>query len=413
MNGMLSPYRVLDLTDEKGQFCGKLLGDLGADVIKIEKPGGDLSRNIGPFYHDEPHMEKSLHWFAFNTSKRGITLAIETSDGQEIFKRLAATADFIIESFPPGYMERFGLGYPSLEKLSKGVIMISITPFGQKGPYRNYLAPDIVAWAIGGHTYQVGDPERPPVRIAYHSQSYLHAGGHAAVAAMLGLRHRSVTGEGQYIDVSIQEAVVHSTEQQETTGRWDAIHQNRRRGMAWPRPGLVTTGLWQCKDGFVIWVYWFGLSAHYSRPLIELMKEAGELDDYLRDFDFEGFDWATATQEVLDKLYEPTRKFFLKRTKAELYQLALTRRIQLFPLQTTADLVADPQLASRNYWVDLEHPELNDRIKYPGAFMLATETPAVVSRRAPLIGEHNVEIYHNELGIPHEKLVMLKQAGVI
>ena len=123
--GMLSPYRVLDLTDEKGLLCGKLLGDLGADVIKIEKPGGDQARSIGPFYHDEPDPEKSLFWFAFNTSKRGITLDIETTDGREIFKKLVKTADFVIESFAPGYLDSLGLGYSYLEQINPQIIMVS------------------------------------------------------------------------------------------------------------------------------------------------------------------------------------------------------------------------------------------------------------------------------------------------
>ena len=127
-----------------------MLGDLGADVIKIEKPGGDPARNIGPFYHGEADPEKSLFWFAYNTSKRGITLDIETADGQEIFKRLVGTADFVIESFPPGYMDKLGLGYSTLEKINPGMIMISISQFGQTGPYKDYKAPDIVAWATGG-----------------------------------------------------------------------------------------------------------------------------------------------------------------------------------------------------------------------------------------------------------------------
>jgi len=150
---MLSPYRVLDLTDEKGLLCGKLLGDLGADVIKIERPGGDPARNLGPFYHGEADPEKSLFWFAFNTSKRGITLDIETTDGQEIFKRLVKGSDFVIESFPPGYMDQPGLGYSVLEKVNPRVIMVSITPFGPTGPYKDYKAPDIVAWAMGAQMY--------------------------------------------------------------------------------------------------------------------------------------------------------------------------------------------------------------------------------------------------------------------
>lgn len=150
VEGMLSPYRVLDLTDEKGLLCGKLLGDLGADVIKIEPPGGDTSRNVGPFYKDIPDPERSLFWFAFNTSKRGITLDIETADGQDVFKRLVTSADFVIESFPPGHMDRLGLGYPALNEINPGVIMVSISPFGQTGPYKDYKSPDIVACAMGG-----------------------------------------------------------------------------------------------------------------------------------------------------------------------------------------------------------------------------------------------------------------------
>src|SRR3990170_3305135 len=165
--GMLSPYRVLDLTDEKGLLCGKILGDLGADVIKIERPGGDPARRIGPFYHDEPHPEKSLFWFAFNTSKRGITLNIETADGQEIFKRLVQTADFVIETFPPGYLAKLGLGYSDLEKINPGIILVSITPFGQTGPYKDWKGADIVAWATGGDMAPWGEPDRPPIRISH------------------------------------------------------------------------------------------------------------------------------------------------------------------------------------------------------------------------------------------------------
>jgi len=132
---MLSPYRVLDLTDEKGFLCGKILGDLGADVIKIERPGGDLARKIGPFYRDVPDPEKSLYWFAYNNNKRGITLNIEAADGCELFKRLVKTADIVIESFAPGYMDDLGLGYSTLSQITDGkTVMTSITPFGQKGP---------------------------------------------------------------------------------------------------------------------------------------------------------------------------------------------------------------------------------------------------------------------------------------
>ena len=142
---LLDPYRILDLSDEKGVLCGKVLADLGADVLKIEPPGGDPMRHIGPFYHDTPDPEKSLYWFTFNTSKRSITLDITKSDGQKIFKRLAKTADFVIECFSPGYLDRLGLGYSVLSELNPRLIMTSITPFGQSGPYRDYKAT--ISWA--------------------------------------------------------------------------------------------------------------------------------------------------------------------------------------------------------------------------------------------------------------------------
>jgi len=173
MEGLLSPYRIIDLTDEKGLICAKILGDLGADVIKIERPGGDPVRNIGPFFHDEPDPEKSLLWFALNTSKRGITLNIESAEGQEIFMSLVKTANVVVESFSPGYMESLGLGYQDLEKVRPGIIMVSISPFGQTGAYRDYKTSDIVAWAMGGEMEGWGDPDRPPVRVSHHSQSFI------------------------------------------------------------------------------------------------------------------------------------------------------------------------------------------------------------------------------------------------
>ncbi len=411
--GMLGPYRVLDLTDEKGLLCGKMLGDLGADVIKIEPPGGDASRGIGPFYHDQVHPENSLFWLAYNTSKRGVTLDIETPQGREIFERLAKTADFVVESFPPGYLVRLGLGYSALERINPRLIMVSITPFGQTGPYRDYKAPDIVAWAIGGHTYQMGNQDRPPLRISHHSHSFLHAAGDATVGALLALRHRRLTGRGQQVDVSIQEAVLHSTDQSETTGRSDAIGAHRHREEPGPRPELKRTALWPCRDGHVIWIFWFGFSGRWTAPLVEWMDEVGEGDDFLRGFDFTNFDVAGMTPEILERIAEPTRRFFAKRTRAELYHRALTHRIQLYPVATSADIAVDEQLAGRGFWVDLEHPGSGDTIRYPGAFVQASAAPVRVERRPPLIGEHNREVYQEELGITTDRLAALRESGVI
>ncbi|MFC1864695.1 CaiB/BaiF CoA transferase family protein [Chloroflexota bacterium] len=417
IEGMLSPYRVLDLTDEKGLMCGKILGDLGADVIKIERPGGDPARSIGPFYHDEPDPEKSLFWFAFNTSKRGITLDIETADGQELFKRLVESADFVIESFLPGYMDKLGLGYSALEKVNPGVILVSITPFGQTGPYKDYKAPDIVAWAMGGQMYVWGDADRPPIRASHHSQAYLNAAARAAIGAMIALYQRVMTGEGQQVDVSIQESVIQLTHTLLT--KWDLNKVIMRRGQAKQRLSNVrttvrTTRMWPCKDGYVVWFLTGGADAkRRSLPLVEWLDSEGMADDFLKEFDWDTFDLTTTTQDVVDRLEELPAKFFRAHTKAELMEGAVKHRAIFFPVSTADEILESAQLAARGFWAEVEHPELGTTITYPAVFVHSSETPPRISCRAPLIGEHNQDVYEKELGISREKLVMLKQANVI
>lgn len=407
---MLSPYRVLDLTDEKGLLCGKLLGDLGADVIKIEKPGGDSARNLGPFYHDEADPEKSLFWWAFNTSKRGVTLDIELADGQDIFRRLVKGADFVIESFPPGYMDKLGLGYSALEKINPGVILVSITPFGQTGPYKNYKAADIVAWAMSGEMYPWGDADRPPIRISHHSQAYLQGATEAAVGAMMALHYRGITGVGQHVDLSIQDCLVWASFQ--ITSPWDMIKTINMRGGTRPGISARVKRIWTCKDGYVIWQY-VGDVRKKGRAFVRWLESEGMADDFLKGFDWDRFDLRKLTQEVVDRLEELMAKFFMVHTKAELYEGALKYNFALCPVNTAMDTMEDIQLAAREFWVEVEHPELCASITYPGAFAHATEAPPGISRRAPLIGEHNVEVYQEELGFSKEELMTLKQANVI
>jgi benzylsuccinate CoA-transferase BbsE subunit len=204
---MLNNYRVLDLTDEKGSLCGKILGDLGADVIKVEKPTGDVSRRIGPFFHDMPDPEKSLNWFALNSSKRGITLNIEDPEGKEIFKKLADTADVIIESFAPGYMDTLGIGYAALSARNPRLIITSITAFGQTGPYKDRKASDITLLAMSGLMSINGDSDRPPLRMCL-DQSYYLASAQAAAGTLLAIQCRYASGKGQCVDVSIYEVAV-------------------------------------------------------------------------------------------------------------------------------------------------------------------------------------------------------------
>ena len=410
--GLLSPYRLLELADEQGYMCGKLMADMGADVVKIEPPGGDPSRCLGPFFHDEPHPEKSLSWFAFNTGKRSVTLNLETIDGREIFKRMVRTADFLVESYGPGYMESLGLGYAELEKINPALIMISITPFGPDGPYRDFKGSDLVLWALGLHTHPYGDDDRPPVRVTGEFQAYLNAGAQAAAAASIALYHRAVTGEGQLITISVQECIAKMT----VLGTWDVNKRPIGRGPAINLAGnpIKMSFVWPCKDGDVVMLIGAGpLNIERMKILLRWMEDEGMLTDYLRDFDWLNFDFTVTTQDVIDGLREPILKFFAQHTKEELFLEAIKRRVMLYPVSTVEDIANSEQLASRNYWVEIDHPELDAKIKYPGAFAKSTGLPPRPTCRAPLIGEHNQEIYEKELSLSPRALVILKQSGVI
>ena len=416
--GMLSDYRILDLADDKGVYCAKVLGDLGADAIKIEPPGGDPSRNIGPFYKDIPDPEKSLYWWAYNTSKRGITLSIETADGKDIFQRLVKTADVVVESFPPGYMDSLGLGYSALSEINPGVIMTSITPFGQTGPYKDWKAPDLVGCALGGQAFVTGDDDRPPCRIGF-PQAYLHAGNHAASGTLAALYYRELSGEGQHVDVSMQEAVVWIL--MNVIQFWDLMKFNMFRGGATRMMGTPRCRVaFPCKDGHVGFLIGGGQLASISMPpIVKWMAEEGMLGAFEDKKDWEAKDWSekvdawALTQEQVDAWENSLIDFFANKTKTELYEQALKRRIILYPCSTTKDMVENIQLKERGFYVDVEHPELGETITYMGSPYKMTETTWRISRRAPLIGEHNQEIYEGELGFSEQEMRLLKEARAI
>lgn len=420
-NTLLAPYRALDLTDDKGFLCGKILADMGADVIKVERPGGDPARQIGPFYHDDPDPEKSLYWFAYNTNKRGITLNIETADGQELFKRLVKTADFVIESFDPGYMSSLGLGYPELEKINPRLIMVSITPFGQSGPYveQGYKVNDMIVFALGGFMFPNGDPDRPPNQLSF-PQAYLHGGAEGAPAAMIALYSREMTGEGQHVDVSMQESQHTCT--QMMLPAWDMNKVIPQRGAGKrgvPRPdGTIrfSRSFYQCKDGWIYLILGGGVlraMSLSSKALIDWINEEGMAGD-VKDYDWTTYNAAAINQEELDHMQlDIITPFMMKHTKKEFYEGAIKRKILGCPFQDPKDVAESPQLAARNFFVEVEHPELDDTLTYCGPFIQMSETPMSIERRAPLIGEHNQEVYQKELGLTGEELRSLKQAGII
>jgi benzylsuccinate CoA-transferase BbsE subunit len=412
IEGMLAPYRALDLTDEKGFLCAKALADLGCDVIKIEKPGGDKSRRIGPFYHDISDPEKSLYWWAFNANKRGVTLDIETPDGREILKKLVQKADFVIESFPPGSMEKLGLGYSELSRVNEKIVLTSITAFGDTGPYKDFKAYDIVAMAMGGLLNLCGDPDRAPVAPNFFT-SYLLAGVEAALGTLMALRWRWLTGKGTRVVVSLQDEVL--TASWDTAPYWAASKTIARRSSPFSvRSNVHHRITWPCKDGYVTFFYFGGQTgAEGNRALVQWMDSEGIDCEFAKEQTWDSFDWDKLTQDQVERLEKPLYPFFLSHTTAELYEGAVRKNIILYPLATAKDIVNNQQLKAREFWIEVNHPELQANFTYRGAFVKESGTRGGNFRRAPLIGEHNQEIYEKELGLSRDDLLILKQAGVI
>lgn len=411
----LGHLRVLELGGGAAAYCGHFLADLGADVIKIEPPGGDPGRRIGPFYHDIPESERSLYWFAYNINKRGVTLDLETADGQALFKRLASKADFVIESFQPGYMNEIGLGYDVLSALNPRLVMTSLTLCGQTGPRSHYKPSDIVASAFGGSMYPTGDPDRAPVQISF-PQAYLQGAEEATIGALIAHYHRQRTGEGQYVDASIQEALgwnamnmPHFWEFNKVKLKRVGIHRSWSSASA-QRHRVI----WPCKDGYVSFTIYGGKTgAPTNRGIVDWMASEMEVPEWLKTMDWDNLSIGVFTEKQFDEFAEPAAAFFKAHTVEELHMGALTRDMMLYPVFTVADISKDDQLDSRRYWQEVEHPELNDTLTYPGPFIKLSETPLQFQRRPPLIGEHNLEIYEGELGLTRDEMGILKQSGAI
>ena len=411
---LLDPYRVLDLTDERGLLCGKILGDLGADVVQVEPPGGSRARQVGPFYGDDPSPEKSLYWWAYSANKRGITLDLEHRDGRALLEQLVSGANFLVESFDPGYLEHAGLGHSRLSAINPGLVMVSITAFGQDGPYSGYQASDITGMALGGFMHLTGDPDRAPLRPSF-PHFYLHGSAAGAAAAMLAHTHRALTGEGQYVDVSCQQAVARTLAHAPQI--WDiegAILQ--RMGVYRQTSGDNRVRInWPCADGYVNYMLQGGGVAPSTRNLFQWMEEDGFDVAELQAFDWETMGYGRITPEVMDTVVGPMAEFFLRHTREELTMGSVERRILLFPVATPSDLRQHPQLEAREYFTPVKHPDLGKDIDYPGAFIKGGDGSQVASlrRRAPRIGEHNLEIYGGELGLAPAEIESLRRTGVI
>ena len=395
----LAGLRILDLTDLKGAMCTKLFGDMGADVIKIEPPGGDAARRIGPFLDHKPHPERSLLFWFYNTSKRGVTLDLNQRAGRELAQQLAAKADVLVESAAPGTLARLGLGYDELKQLNPNLVFTSITPFGQTGPYADYRSSDMVAEALGGMIWTNGFPDEPPLHAlglqAYHSASFF-----AAIGTLLALLTRDSLGEGQWVDVSIQEAVAGAVEHIAPFYHQGLGIESRRGSLHWSRYFRVA----RCRDGYVM-----HCSLGDWTSLVEWVKGDGKARD-LEDARWEDLIYRKDHAAHLFDILDDWAKDY---SVAELMQGAQLRRIPYAMVRPPEALADDPQLNARGFFSAIEHPESGRTVRYPGGPIHFTTTPWRIARRPPLLGEHNAEVYGNELGLGADRLSALKQAGVI
>jgi len=412
---MLNAYRVLDLTNERGFICGKILAELGADVIKIEQPGGDAARRYGPFWKDQADPEKSLSWFTQNIGKRGITLDLGSSEGRAIYRQLVKTADIIVESYPPRYLESLGLGYAACFRDNPGIILTSITAHGGEGPWKDYKAYDLQAQATSGTVYICGYPEEAPQSWG-GQQAYYQAGLQAAVGIMLALWQREITGEGQFLSVSIREAMTVLTTNEAPIANWIEAQKIKQRWGSSQEDlsGGLLRWFYPCKDGYIIWRLAVGMMGHQTNALVAWMQKEGMSADLEKEVtDWKAIGLNTVEQPQISHWEEIFARFFITKTKAELFQEALKRSIVLFPMSTFGEVLENEQLRSRNYWVELRHPELGTTLQYPGAIFKSSVVPPTLLRRAPLIGEHNEEIYLKELGYSGEQLRRWMEIKVI
>lgn len=395
----LSDLRVLDLTDLKGALCAKLMGDMGAEVLKIEPPSGDAMRAVGPFLDNLPHPDRSLLFWFYNTSKRGVTLDLHTLAGQDLFKCLVARADVVVESFAPGTLDQLGLGYEALKHVNPHVVLTSITPFGQTGPYREYKSSDTVAEALGGMIYTNGAPEEPPLR-GFGLQAYHSAAFFAAIGTMSALWARDAIDEGQWVDVSIQEATVACVEHVSPFYHQGLGIETRRGSLHWSRYFRVA----KCKDGYIM---------HCALGDWTSLVEWVKMDDKARDLGdprWEDIQFRKANAEHLFDVLDDWAKDY---TIAELMEGAQLRRIPYAMVRPPETLVDDPQLQARGFFPAIEHPELGKTFPYPGGPFFFTKTPWRISRRPPLLGEHNREVYVGELGLSDGQFADLTRQGIV
>jgi crotonobetainyl-CoA:carnitine CoA-transferase CaiB-like acyl-CoA transferase len=393
---VLDDIRVLDISQGiSGPFCAKLLGDFGADVIKVEPSVGDVGRTMPPFFQDDPHPEKSLFFLLLNLNKRGITLNLETPEGAEVFQQLVQQADIVIESFQPGYLASLGLGYEALEQENPQLIMTSITPFGQTGPYSQYQGEEIVAYATGGIMSISGTRDREPLKHGGFQAQY-ETGLNGFIPTLYTLLLRDATGIGQHIDVSAQEVVSSSLVANQSFFSWMGGVEGRRSESNMFRNAMP------CKDGY--FVSQTGGGASWDDMAMFFGREE------LKDERFATGDLRVINGQAMDEIILDATK---DRTMAEMFKTASEQYRMLFGIvQTPQDLADCPQLEARQFYQEVEHPVIG-KIKVPFRLWNMSAAAPRYRRSAPLLGQHNEEVYAELCGYTAADLSKLRERGVI
>lgn len=399
--GALQGLKVLEYSQfVSGPYCAKLLADLGAEVIKIEEPGvGDKARGSGPFMNGIPHQERSGLFAYLNTNKLAVTLNIRTAEGKELFKRLAKDANILVENNSPHEMEKLGFDYTSLSRINPKLVMTSITPFGQTGPYRNYKGCELIIYHMSGagnSTPRFAEPGQPPLKTG-GQQTDFYTGITAAVATMCAVWRAEIAGRGQHVDISAWECFMNNM--------WPYfnfyIFENdiaSRCGR--PRTGLLA--ILPCSDGYVS----FQLSQeHEWRNFVQLMGNPDWAES-------EVFKNQLMRAEYWDGLKVLMVDLLSDQQKQQLFHAAQASRCPIGPVNTIDEVVNCEHLAAREFFVEIQHPEIG-KLRYPSAPYKFSQTPVRVVRPAPLLGQHNEEVYGNRLGYSREDLVRMRELGII
>ncbi len=407
MEQALDGIGVLDLSDGiPGSYCAKMLAGFGAEVIKLEKPGvGDSTRSMGPFPDDIPHPEKSAAFLYHNTGKKSVTCNIKTASGRDLLRQLVAGADVLIENFQPRVLPGLGLDYPALSAINPRLVMTSITGFGQTGPYRDFKMESIIGYALGGHQYVNGEPDREPIQGAGPQPEYL-GGVHGFYGTVAGLLSRENTGHGHHVDVSIMECLAGFHQFNIVKYTHGGVIK-RRTGNAYE--GWIFISIYPCKDGYIALTTSTPLQRELFRALVGI-PEPDETEITNQTPDPNNVFVSPPDTELFER-YEPMMKdWFRERTRDEIFHTCSQWRVPCAPVTHPGELLDDPHFLERDFWDEIDHP-VAGRLPYPGAPFSLTDTPWQPGR-APLLGEHNQEIY-GRLGYDVEDLVRLRQGGVI